>query len=188
MLVAGIVVAACNLAVLHAAAGGTYTVPSQVPAHPVALVFGAGLNPDQTPSAMLADRLDGAIALYRLHKVPRLLFSGDNGTVEHNELRAMLVYARKRGIPRAAIDLDYAGFTTHDSCYRARRLFGVRSAVLVTQRFHLARAMFLCSHEGMDVVGLAEPDWGKYAPGLLLREAVAREVLARTKAAFASLL
>jgi vancomycin permeability regulator SanA len=131
---------------------------------------------------MLADRLDGGIALLRVHNVQTLLFSGDNGTVEHNELRAMLIYALAHHVPRSKIVLDYAGFTTQDSCYRAPRVFGVHSAVLVTQAFHLPRALYLCRREGMDAVGLAMPDWGKYDTGLLLREAVAREVLARVKA------
>ncbi|HET7813664.1 MAG TPA: ElyC/SanA/YdcF family protein [Candidatus Baltobacteraceae bacterium] len=175
-------VALCNAIVLSASTARTFTSPSAVPARPYALVFGAGLNPDQTPSAMLADRLDAGIALLRMGKVRTLLFSGDNGTVEHNELRAMLNYALARRVPRSKIVLDYAGFTTQESCFRAPRVFDVHAAVLVTQAFHLPRALYLCRREGMDVVGLATPDWGKYDAGLLLREAVAREMLARVKA------
>ena len=160
---------------------------ASVPSRPVAMVFGAGLNPDQTPSAMLADRLDGAFALYRAHKVRLLLFTGDNGTIWHNELASMLQYALRRGIPHRAIALDYAGFTTRDSCYRAVNLFHVRSAVLVTQAYHLPRALYLCRSMEIDAVGLARPDWGHYGVVLLLKEALIRESLARTKAVIGSL-
>lgn len=164
-----------------------YWNAAAVPARPVAIVFGAGLKPDQTPSAMLADRLDGAFALYRAHKVRSLLFTGDNGTIWHNELAAMLAYAVERGIPRSAIALDYAGFTTRDSCYRAAILFHVRSAVLVTQAYHLPRALYLCRGMGIDAIGLARPDWGRYGVALLFQEALIRESLARTKAVLARL-
>lgn len=158
-----------------------------VPPRPVAMVFGAGLNPDQTPSAMLADRLDGSFELYHGRKVRLLLFTGDNGTVWHNELRSMLNYALRHGIPRNAIALDYAGFTTRDSCYRAANLFHVRSAVLVTQAYHLPRALYLCRSMGIDAVGFARADWGRYGVALLLQEALVRESLARTKAVIGSL-
>lgn len=160
----------------HAPAAGTDPPP-------VAIVFGAGLDPNGEPSAMLADRLDGGIALYKSARVERLLFTGDNGTVEHNELRPMLEYALKRGVPRDVITLDYAGFNTYDSCYRAIHVFNVRRAILVTQGFHLARAMYLCRHLGMtDVEGSPRPDWGVYDLRLMFDEGFVRETLARTKA------
>lgn len=150
---------------------------------PVAIVFGAGLNADGGPSAMLADRLDGGIALYKSARVERLLFTGDNGTVEHNELRPMLEYALAHGVPRDVITLDYAGFNTYDSCYRAIHVFHVRRAILVTQSFHLGRAMYLCRHLGMaEVQGSPRPDWGIYDLRLMLGEGFVRETLARTKA------
>lgn len=145
---------------------------------PVAIVFGAGIKPDGTPSGMLADRLDGGVALLREGKVSTLLFSGDNGTVQHNELASMLAYALAHGAPRDRIALDYAGFDTYDSCYRAIHIFGVRRAVLVTQGFHLPRALYLCRGLGMDAIGLSEPDWGRYGNSMMfhleLREAAAR--------------
>jgi len=149
----------------------------------VGIVFGAGLNEDGGPSAMLADRLDGGIALYKAHRVTSLLFTGDNGTVEHNELKPMLEYALKRGVPRSAITLDYAGFNTYDSCYRAIHVFHVQHAILVTQSFHLPRAMYLCHSLGMNhVEGSARPDWGVYNAGLMFHEGVLRETMARVKA------
>ena len=157
--------------------------PASADPPPVAIVFGAGLDPNGEPSAMLADRLDGGIALYKSARVERLLFTGDNGTVEHNELRPMLEYALKRGVPRDVIALDYAGFNTYDSCYRAIHVFNIRRAILVTQGFHLARAMYLCRHLGMiDVEGSPRPDWGVYDLRLMFDEGFVRETLARTKA------
>jgi vancomycin permeability regulator SanA len=149
----------------------------------VGVVFGAGLDEDGGPSAMLADRLDGGIALYKSRRVYSLLFTGDNGTVEHNELRPMLQYALKRGVPRSAITLDYAGFNTYDSCYRAIHIFHVHHAILVTQSFHLPRAMYLCHALGMErVEGSARPDWGVYDAHLMFDEGFVRETLARAKA------
>lgn len=165
-----------------------YATNLRVPATPsatrvIGIVFGAGLAEDGSPSAMLADRLDGGIALYKAKRVSSLLFTGDNGTIEHNELKPMLEYALKRGIPRSAIMLDYAGFNTYDSCYRAVHLFHVQHGILVTQSFHLPRAMYLCHSLGMtQVEGSARPDWGVYDTRLMLSEGFFRETLARLKA------
>lgn len=175
------VIVACNAVVLHGSADLTWTRVQEVPARPVAIVFGAGLNPDGSPSGMLADRIDGAMALLRAGRVRALLFTGDNGTVEYNELAAMLHYALEHGAPRGAITMDFAGFDTFDSCYRARAIFGVKAAVLVTQGFHLPRAVYLCRAMGIDAVGLAEPDWSKYEPRMMLGLTL-REWLARTRA------
>jgi vancomycin permeability regulator SanA len=186
LIVGGVLVCAaialvCNLIVIGTTEAQRFDALSAVPKRPVALVLGAGLNPDQTPSGMLADRLDAGAALLRTGKVRALLFSGDNGTPEHNELAAMKTYALGHGVPAGKIALDYAGFDTYDSCYRARAIFGVRSAVVVTQEFHLARAIFLCRAVGIDAVGLSEPDWGKYGSGMMFHQA-AREVASRVKA------
>ena len=107
--------------------------PADVSHHQVALVLGAGLTAKGTPTWFLADRLDAAIRLYRMGKVDGLLMSGDNHTASHDEPTAMRTYAIAHGVPAAAITLDYAGFDTYDSCYRARHIFGVQSAVVVTQ-------------------------------------------------------
>lgn len=181
MVAGALVLLAANLYVLRSTAAYRTFDLSRVPARPVALVLGAGLNPDGTPSGMLADRLDAGAALLRAGKVRALLFSGDDGSVYHNELAAMKAYALAHGVPSDRIALDYAGFDTYDSCYRARRIFGVRAAVVVTQDFHLARAVYLCRGMGIDATGFAQPDWGRYADGLMARQAV-REVLARAKA------
>ena len=153
---------------------------ASVPPRRVALVFGAGLLPDGTPSPMLADRVDAAVQLYRAGKVGELLFSGDNSRPEYNEVGSMFNYAVQRGVPRAAITLDYAGFDTYDSCYRARAIFGVTSAVLVTQRYHLARAVYDCAKLGIDAVGVGTPDWGAYGDSMMASYEV-RETVADVK-------
>jgi vancomycin permeability regulator SanA len=178
---AALIVLGCNLLVIGSTERYRYDAVAAVPPRPVALVLGAGLNPDGTPSGMLADRIDAAAALLRAGRVRGLLFSGDNGTVEHNELASMQRYAVAHGVPAGSIVLDYAGFDTYDSCFRARRIFGVRRAIVVTQEFHLARATYLCRSMGIDAVGLAEPDWGKYGSGMMARQAL-REIVARVKA------
>lgn len=129
--------------------------PEAVPRMPVAIVFGAGIWPDGGLSNILADRVDTAIELYRAGKVCKLLFTGDNRTADYNEPLRMAEYAMERGIPREDIVLDYAGRRTYDSCYRAWYIFGVEKAILVTQAYHLPRALFTASRMGIDVVGVA---------------------------------
>ncbi len=131
-----------------------YTLET-VPEAPVAIAFGAWVIGNERPSAMLADRVKMAAELYRAGKVKALLFTGDNSLENYNEPEVMRQYALNLGIPDDAITLDYAGFRTYDSCYRARDIFKVSSAILVTQRFHLDRALLVCSGLGIESVGVA---------------------------------
>ncbi|MHB8877374.1 MAG: SanA/YdcF family protein [Myxococcaceae bacterium] len=144
------------------------------PEAPVALVFGAGLLGADQPSPVLAERLDMAIELYRAKRVKKLLVSGDNSERYHDETRAMKRYAVVKGVPAADVVGDFAGFSTYDSCYRAREIFGVRRAVLVTQDFHLPRALYIANGLGIDAWGVAadegKPESGEYE----LRELWAR--------------
>lgn len=119
----------------------------------VAIVFGAGYWPNGALSLILRERLDAAIELYEAGRVEKLLFSGDNRIVEYNEPGRMLAYALEQGVPREDIVLDYAGRRTYDTCYRARDIFGLSSATLVTQRYHLPRALETCRALGLEVVG-----------------------------------
>jgi SanA protein len=130
-----------------------FTVES-VPADRVAIIFGAGLRRDGTPTAILRDRVQTAVQLYKNGKIEKLLMSGDNRVVEYNEPGAMRQYALSLGVPNEAIVLDYAGRRTYDTCYRAKAIFGVESAILVTQNFHLPRALFLCNALGLEAVGV----------------------------------
>ena len=126
-----------------------------VPERSVALVFGAGYWEDGVLSDILRDRLDAAIELYRIGKVEKLLFSGDNRVIEYNEPGKMREYAISQGAPDEAIVLDFAGRRTYDTCYRARDIFQVQEVILVTQRYHLSRALLTCDGLNVDAVGYA---------------------------------
>ncbi len=130
-----------------------YTEVEKVPPRRVAIVFGAYVFPSGRLSDALRDRVDAAIALYKAGKVQKLLFSGDNRFLDYNEPGRMREYALTQGVDNANIVLDYAGRRTYDTCYRAEYIFGVTDAVLVTQKFHLPRALFLCDNMGIDAVG-----------------------------------
>jgi vancomycin permeability regulator SanA len=150
-----------------------------VPHEPVAVVFGAGLVGDGKPSPYLAHRLDAAARLYAAGKVRVLLVSGDNSRTSYDEPAAMRTYLEAHGVPQAKIVLDDAGFDTWNSCSRAKRIFGVDRAVLVSQGFHIRRALALCTAAGIDAYGIGvdeKHDATWYAGG-------ARELLAADKAA-----
>lgn len=136
-----------------AAAGRMYSA-IDAPAAPVAIVFGAGLQKDGSPSPVLKDRVTAAVELYKGGKVVKLLMSGDNRFIDYNEPAAMRDYALSLGVPVEDIVLDYAGRRTYDTCYRARDIFGLDEALLVTQKFHLPRAIFTCSSMGIKVNGV----------------------------------
>ena len=142
-----------KLIVLLYASPRTFTV-DEVSAKRVAIVFGAGLLRDGSAGPVLRDRVETAVRLYQQGKVEKLLMSGDNRFVEYNEPEAMRQYALGFGIPDEDIVLDYAGRRTYDSCYRARTIFQVDSAILVTQSFHLPRALFLCNWFGIESTGV----------------------------------
>jgi vancomycin permeability regulator SanA len=147
---------------------------AQAPKKPVALVYGAGLAPGAVPSPVLAQRLDAAIALYHEGKVGALLLSGDNSDRFHDETRAMLRYVLAHGVPASAVEEDHAGLSTYDSSVRARNVFGVREAVLVTQRFHLTRALYIANSVGIDAWGVAADEGRPSTRRYLLRETLSR--------------
>lgn len=145
----------------------------------VALVLGAGLDADGTPSAMLQDRIETGADLYADGRVDRLLVSGDHGTVGYDEVNKMRAGLRARGVPDGRIYTDHAGFDTWDSMVRARKVFKVDSAIVVTQGFHLPRAVWLAKRAGLRVAG-AEASGAGY--GRQAEIGSAREVFARVKA------
>jgi SanA protein len=142
-----------KLVILLYAAPRTFAV-DDVPGERVAIVFGAGLLRDGSAGPVLRDRVETAVRLYQLGKVTKLLMSGDNRFVNYNEPEAMRRYALDLGVPDGDIVLDYAGRRTYDTCYRAGAIFRVDSAVLVTQGFHLPRALYLCNSLGVPSVGV----------------------------------
>ena len=120
----------------------------------VAIVYGARVYPNGRLSSMLRDRVETAVQLYHAGKVDTLLMSGDNRADHYDEPGHMRDYAISRGVPAAAIRTDPSGLRTYDTCYRAKQLFGIDSAVLVTQAFHLPRALFTCEALGISVTGV----------------------------------
>ncbi len=128
------------------------------PVAPVAVVFGAGLV-DGRPSPYLAHRLDGALELYRQDKVRAILVTGDNGHAGYDETDAMRRYLIEQGVPEVRVVGDYAGFDTWDSCTRAHRIFGIGRALLVSQGFHVRRALALCQAAGIDAYAVGVDEW-----------------------------
>ena len=125
-----------------------------LPAERVAIVFGARVYPSGRLSAMLRDRVDTAVALYKAGKVDKLLVSGDNQQLDYNEPDAMMAYAIAQGVKAEDVQPDYGGRRTYDTCYRAQAVFGLTSAILVTQEFHLPRALFICRNLGIHSNGV----------------------------------
>ena len=153
---------------------------ASVPYEPVAIVFGAGA-PGGQPTPYLSRRLDVALDLYRRGKVTVILVTGDNSRPDYDEPTVMRQYLVDRGVPAARIVRDFAGFDTWASCVRAKKIFGVAHATLVTQDFHMPRALLLCRSAGIDAYGV--PDTGESVAGEseLVHDS-AREVLAGIKA------
>jgi vancomycin permeability regulator SanA len=120
---------------------------------PVALVFGALVDGNR-PSTFLADRLDTAVGLYRRHAVTTILVSGNDNHHGYDEPDVMRAYLVAHGVPAARIVVDHAGYDTWDTCARARHVFGVDRAILVTQAFHVARAVALCRANGVTGYGI----------------------------------
>ncbi|MBC9728286.1 vancomycin high temperature exclusion protein [Streptomyces sp. TRM68367] len=177
------VMAACALALLpaawiHVSTDDRLRTTADVPRTEVAVVFGAGLW-DGEPSPYLAHRLDAAAELYRAGRIEVVLVTGDNSREGYDEPDAMRAYLTRRGVPDGRIVSDYAGFDTWDSCVRAKKIFGVDRAVLISQGFHIRRAVALCQEAGVSSYGVGVDEahnatW--YYGGV-------REILAAGKAA-----
>ena len=140
------------------------------------LVLGAGIW-DNGPSPILKDRLDKAIELYKLGISKKIIMSGDHGTKEHDEVNTMKEYAIEKGVPSEDIFMDHAGFSTYDSMYRAKEIFGVKRMVIVSQKYHIYRSIYIAKSLGMNAVGVPAENI-KYG-GQRNREI--REMLARDK-------
>ncbi|NUP30606.1 MAG: DUF218 domain-containing protein, partial [Streptomycetaceae bacterium] len=143
-------------------------------------VLGAVIK-DGEPSRLLARRLDVALDLYRAGKVKVLLVSGDNGRDSYNEPDVMRRYLVARGVPEKQVVADYAGFSTWDSCVRAKKVFGVDRVIVVTQTFHLRRALALCDAAGVAAYGVGDDSLHGELIGVTLYGGF-REVFAAYKA------
>ncbi len=146
------------------------------------LVLGCQVLEDGTPCDMLRDRLDKAIALYQAGTAPKLLMSGDHGSADYNEVGAMKRYAMEHGVPSDDIFMDHAGFSTYESVYRARDVFQAKRIVIVSQKYHLYRAVYIANQLGLDAYGAAAEE--RHYSGQIYRDF--REVLARCKDAVMS--
>lgn len=172
-----VIVAVANAVVLIGGSGSSHV--ADAPHAQVALVLGAQVNPDGSLSTMLADRVAVGARLYRDGKVDKVLASGDHGQHEYDEVDAMKRALIAAGVPERDVFTDHAGFDTWDSVVRARKVFEVESALVVTQGFHLPRAVWLARRAGLDAHGVSA-DLHDY--GRALRFSQVRETLARVKA------
>ncbi len=141
------------------------------------VVLGCGVRPDGQPSDMLADRIAQGVALYEKGASPKLLMSGDHSRSDYDEVNTMRNVAVEAGVPADDVFMDHAGFSTYESMYRARDVFGAKRIVIVSQRYHLYRALYVAERLGLDAYGVAA-DLRPYA-GQEAREV--REILARVK-------
>ena len=140
------------------------------------LVLGAGVWGDK-PSPMLEDRLLEGIKLYEEGVSPKIMMTGDNGTNGYDEVNVMKNYAKEKGVPSEDIFMDHAGFSTYESVYRAKAVFEVERVVIVTQEYHLHRALYIANQLGLEAYGV--PSDPRQYVGALYREV--REILARNK-------
>jgi SanA protein len=166
-------------AIVLIGAGGAGHDPARAPHAQVALVLGASAYTDGTPTPALADRLQVGSALYRDHRVDRVLVSGKRGNGFEDQVEVMRRQLIRMGVPDSAIFTDHAGFDTWDTMVRARKVYEVRSAIVVTQGWHMPRALWLAKEAGLDAHGVVADHsttsrqrrgWG------------AREIFARVKA------
>lgn len=141
------------------------------------IILGCGVKPDKTPSKMLTDRLNKGIQLYKSGIAPVILMSGDHGTESYNEVSVMKEYAVNAGVPSENIFLDHAGFSSYESVYRAKEIFSIKSAVFVSQEYHLYRVLYMAESFDINAVGCAAEKIS-YS-GQAMRNI--REVIARNK-------
>lgn len=167
-----------NLKIVRDGGANIAQSPEEIPSAQVAIVLGARVFDGGILSDVLTDRLETGIDLYKAGKVKKLLLTGDHGQTGYDEVNTMRKYALAKGIPPQDVFMDHAGFNTYDSMYRARDVFNVKKAIVVTQKFHLTRSVYIANALGIDAVGFAA-DRHVY---IKAAQFDAREVLARVKA------
>ena len=185
-LLGGILLLAVNAHVKRSAGKWLLTAEAAGAIAPVdcILVLGCGVRPNGEPSLMLQDRLDTGLMLYEAGAAPKLLMSGDHGTVEYDEVNAMKDYAMAAGVASEDVFMDHAGFSTYESMYRARDVFCTRRVIIVSQKYHLYRAVYDARALGLEAWGVAAEDIAYL--GQTVRDI--REILARNKDALWCLL
>ncbi|MBQ0026877.1 MAG: YdcF family protein, partial [Lachnospiraceae bacterium] len=140
------------------------------------LILGAGVRDDNHPSPILADRLEEGLRLYKNGISQKIIVSGDHGRVDYDEVNVMKQYLIDAGVPSEDIFMDHAGFSTYESMYRAKEIFGAQKVILVTQEYHLYRALYICDRLGIEAYG-SPSDYRAYAGALMrnIREWIARD-------------
>ncbi|MGY5847753.1 SanA/YdcF family protein [Salegentibacter sp. HM20] len=158
----------------------TYSRIAEIPEATTAIVLGASVHSDGKLSPVLKDRVDSALELFRRGKVEYILVSGDHRSDDYNEVDAMGNYLLEKGVPEEAIILDHSGLDTYDTMYRAREVFQIESGIVVTQKFHLPRALFIAKNLGLKYNGLEAGSVNYRATNKIQR----RELLANFKAVY----
>lgn len=176
--VLAVLVITINLVVFYSGQANLYKDPNDLPATKVGLLLGAKVHRDGRLSQMMQDRADTALSAYENGKIEKILMSGDHGTSGYDEVNTVKNYLLDKGVRAEDLFLDHAGFDTYDSVYRAKAIFGVSEMTIVTQKFHLPRAVYIANSLNIKAHGLIA-DKRDYA-GMFWNES--REVLARSKA------
>ena len=157
--------------------GTKYIVTSnEVPNADAILVLGAYVFPNGTVSTMLNDRLTAGYELYEQGKAPKLIVSGDHGRKDYDEVNSMKSFLKDKGVPNQDVFMDHAGFSTYESVYRARDIFKVQKLIIVTQEYHLKRAVYVARALGLEAYGVASDrrDYGQAMKMYKFREIAAR--------------
>ncbi len=149
---------------------------SDIPEADAVLILGAYVLPDGTLSDMLRDRITVGYELYEQGKVPKILVSGDHGRKDYDEVNSMKGYLKAQGASGQDVFMDHAGFSTYESIYRARDIFQVKKVIIVTQHYHLLRAVYIARELGLEAYGVASDlhDYGPVMTGYETRELIAR--------------
>jgi len=171
-------ISAINLIVVKKSKKFIFDSIEQVPNCYTAIVLGAKVYDSGYPSDFLQDRMDVAIDLYRNNKIMRFLLSGDHGRVDYDEVNSMKKYLLAHGVDTCDIFLDHAGFDTYNTMVRAKEIFKVKDAIIVTQEFHLPRAVYIARSIGLNAYGI-KSDKRKY---LAIEHLKIRELFANVKA------
>lgn len=147
-----VAVVTVNLYIKSITEKNIYKSERDIPTTKVGIIFGAGIN-GNNPSKYLKDRLDAGIQLYNANKIQKILLSGDNGREEYDELTVMKNYCYQHGVDTTKIYIDYAGFDSYSTLYRAKKIFSIRNAVLISQEYHLNRAIYIGNQIGINSIG-----------------------------------
>ena len=178
LICVSLVTLSLNFYVLSASAPDIFSLEENpAGAYDAILILGCSVHANGNPSAMLKDRLERGISLYQAGVSSKIIVSGDHGSANYDEVNAMKNYCINQGVPSEDIFMDHAGFSTYESLYRARDIFECRNIIIVSQKYHLYRAVYIAHALGLDAVG-AQSDYRAYR-GQAYREV--REILARDK-------